>query len=94
MKVPQTAQGPAIPLDPQSTDPAVQAEIDKDIQVGFTHKNLHRRMKLKSEYTPPAIKYELRVQSNNSYRTKEDKVHEDGPFVIPPEGSPLRNEIP
>lgn len=65
------AQGPAVPADDNA--------LDKD-RVGFTHPNLHRRVKGDrtigdSEHLPR--EYSLSIRGVDSYRTTESFIHDE-----------------
>lgn len=73
-KFPKVGQGPATKVSEDSNVVDAKAKAKDDI--GFTHPNLHRRIN-----TPPDgtlhHKYELGIQSVDSFRTAEIITHDE-----------------
>lgn len=71
---PKVGQGPATKVSEDNK--IIDAEAKAKDDVGFTHPNLHRRVN-----TPPEgslhHKYELGIQSVDSYRTTEIITHDE-----------------
>lgn len=69
---PKVGQGPAVKASEQDTH--------KDMEIGFTHPNLHRRIDPKPPKDTKEVeirKYNIGIYTTDSYRTTEISFHDE-----------------